>query len=172
MWILGRINRRIWGVLIAAEASNSEVDIASCVHATVIAWRHVRKPGTDGKARHFHRSKRAIARNRRRQRPGRGSGSTPSGDSGAGARTTEKARPARVNHNSARSRAPSIAYARRLGKLPRPTKSVARRWANRTRPPGAQIWSSQRKATVDQNSPFAKLLELRSILEAHGKNRL
>ena len=43
---------------------------------------------------------------------------------------------------------------------------------NRDMPrPKASSGSQQRAAAIDPNSPFAKLLELRSLLETQGKNR-
>ena len=43
--------------------------------------------------------------------------------------------------------------------------------ANRDMSPGRLNSGVQQKATVDPNSPFAKLVELRSLLEAQSKNR-
>jgi ATP-dependent RNA helicase SUPV3L1/SUV3 len=153
---------------LGAEVSNSELNIASCVHATVIAWRPVRKPETDGEVRHFHRAKGRLPETDA-SKTGRGSGSTPSGDSEPEQDRLRRCVP-RASTTTPLEAGPPPLRTPGGSESAQADEKRCQALGKRNASVGGAYFESQRKATVDQNSPFAKLLELRSILETHGKN--
>ena len=156
---------------IAAEVSNSETNSNSCVHATVIAWRPVRRVRSDRKARHFHRADRGLPETNA-STTGRESDSTSDGDSERERERQRKRGPRASTTNPREVEAPSLSTRGRSesAQADQKRRQTLGKGKGNASASGAKLeW--QRKATVDQNSPFAKLLELRSILETQGKNR-
>jgi len=154
---------------ITAEISNPEADSVSSVDATVIAWRPVRRPRTEGKARHFHGAKRGLpeanASTTRRE-----SGSTPRGDPDREQERLRRRSP-RASTSMPREAGPPPLRTRGGSESTQVEEKGRQALGKRNAAVGGANLDSQRRATVDQNSPFAKLLELRSILETQGKNR-
>ena len=154
----------------AAEVSNSKADSASSVDATVIAWRPARKPKMDGKARRFRRNKAALPETDLPMTR-RDSGSTPpSGDSDR-AKERLRRRVPRASTTNLHEVGPPPLRSRGGSESAQADEKRRQAIGKRNAPAGGANFESQRRATVDQNSPFAKLLELRSILEAQDKNR-
>jgi len=146
----------------APEAANIEIGRASLVEATVIAWRLARRQPLE-RAKRRHRRGEATAKALSRQ-----------GESGAA-----EARADSSGHRERRERRPGGSPGPQEKGLPAVKRERfdgvdekrRKTSANQNRLGASAQFESRRAATVDPNSPFAKLLELRSVLEKQGKNR-
>ncbi len=153
----------------AAEVPESAGNNTSSTDTTVTAWRPVRKPRAEWRARHFHRSKRwfpAAEASTTRQ-------ASDSIGRGASDRGPERARSRRPAASTADRRdvGPPLSPAHGPSESAQADEKRRQTMRKRNTSGAAANLESQRQATIDPNSPFAKLLELRSILEMQGKNR-
>ena len=145
----------------APEATNVEAGSALPFAATVIAWRLARRQRPERPKRRHRRGEATAKASLRQHESG---GAEARANSGAHHEKGERRRPSLGLHEEGfppakRERFDDIDEERRKTST-KPNRSGA----------GARF-ESRRAATVDPNSPFAKLLELRTVLEKQGKNR-
>jgi hypothetical protein len=128
----------------------------------VVAWRVARRPRPDRPKRRFRREEApaGVARHRRDGAPGSRArheqGDRRHGGPGRDSQTKESSphENERVNRQDEKPR---------NNTHKNPTKQKT--------PAAVAQFEPRRASTVDPNSPFAKLLELRTVLEKQGKNR-
>jgi ATP-dependent RNA helicase SUPV3L1/SUV3 len=144
------------------EPSETIAESAPPVPATVVAWRLARRPRPDRANRRLRRSEPATKA------------------SLADGRSSAQAQAESVGHEKGERRTGgpkrdvqrkgSSSEAKREG-LEGVSGKRHRSSAKQNAPGAAAHFESRRPTAVDPNSPFAKLLELRTALEKQGKNR-
>jgi ATP-dependent RNA helicase SUPV3L1/SUV3 len=150
--------------LFAPETTKTEDGSASPVEAAVIAWRIARRQRPE-RAKRRHRRGGATVKASLRQHEG--GGAEARADSSANHEEGERCPGGPRPDRREKGFPPTVKRERVDGIDDKRRKTSAKQ--NR---PGAGAQSEARRAaTVDPNSPFAKLLELRTVLEKQGKNR-
>ena len=147
----------------APEAINTSADSVSVIEATVVAWRPARKPRPERAKRRLPRGEAPFKDSLRRRE---------SGD--AEVRVDSLNRPEK---GEGRPAAASLDAQKKGTASPRNSErfeGVGEKRRKATAKQNAQgavaQFEPRRPAAVDPNSPFAKLLELRTVLEKQGKN--
>jgi len=146
------------------EGKNTEAGAASSVEATVIAWRPARRQRPERAKRRLRRGEAAAKASLHRHK-----------SSSADARVDSSRRQGKGE------RCPGGPTPDSPEKEPSPplkrdrfdrADEKRRKTSTKQNTPGAVAqFEPRRTATVDPTSPFAKLLELRTVLEKQGKNR-
>jgi ATP-dependent RNA helicase SUPV3L1/SUV3 len=147
----------------APEATNTKAGSASLIKTTVIAWRLARRQRPE-RAKRRHRRGEALVKASLRQHEG----------DGAEARADPS-----TNHEKGERHPGGPSLGLQEKGLPPPVKREPvdgihdkrrKTSAKQNRSGAGAQFESRRTTTVDPSSPFAKLLELRTVLEKQGKN--